>query len=1105
MNIHPFIRFPFMVVLNAFAVFFITIQPNLTAQARLESVIQKTDFNNITDAKFVQGENMLVMSTLNGHVRLWEPSTGRIVRSYEGHTDYVRGIALTRDEATLISGGWDRAIRIYDFKTGKTLRTFKADRSINRLSFSSPGNKIAVRSFDENYLTLWDMESGNSEERQVSGLGGKIVCHPKRPSLVFVSFDTIKVWETDRGIIRPLYKIKDRTRISWLAIDDQGRWIGVGMGNGKILILDADTGSFISEIQGHKEYVGSMMFHPVEDVLLTSADDGYIRLWQLPSLKETGSWKIKGKRPAVFDISPSGRHVALCQDLNNLSVMTFPEGKIINTIGSETSVVYSAKFCHDNRHLLTGNRIGAISLWDLGTGRLAQTYHGGNAAFAEIALLKNESQILAVNYDKTTFCFDRYTGEELYRVEHDQDFNVALVADELRGRFITAGKDSMVKVWSVESGEMIMQFDAYEDPPDNWDPYARIQALAMDPQKRYLCSGGYDRHVRIWDADSYQLVHTFEPLEAEIRTAAFSPDSKLLCVGCEYPEKNMYLYDINTFSLKKKLFTDMKWAGDLSFSPDGTRILCVGGAGEVQLWDVQSGQCIGNLEGHEAVPVTFAVFSHDGRSFTTGGYDHTFKIWDARSGLCQATFVPVRDQDFIIQTPDHYYTSSRSGLGNVYFRQNEVTYPFDQFDLHYNRPDIVIERLGRASSALVNAYHNAYLKRLRRMGFTESDIQGQTGLPEIQVLNALPISTNQKVISLSIEARDKVSAIDRINVFVNDVPVFGMKGKPVEKHRSKKIRETIELELTTGNNKIQISCHNTRGLESLKENFDIDYTGQMTRSDLYVMGIGVSRYQDEQFNLDFAAADAERVAELFRENHNGGFDSVRVRLFLDERATRMNIMQTKTWLGQTRVDDSVILFVAGHGILDSLANYYIATYDINFLKPGENGLPYEDLTSLLDGIPARRKLLLIDACHSGEIEENTRLAYESVRPEGVRFKSVRGVQMIQENKKEILDAAELSKLLELLFVDLRRDTGASILTASSGEQVSYESENWQGGVFTYSLLHGIEQLKADTDGDQRIRVSELRDYVMRTVPELTGGHQTPKARRENLADDFMVW
>jgi len=91
----------------------------------------------------------------------------------------------------------------------------------------------------------------------------------------------------------------------------------------------------------------------------------------------------------------------------------------------------------------------------------------------------------------------------------------------------------------------------------------------------------------------------------------------------------------------------------------------------------------------------------------------------------------------------------------------------------------------------------------------------------------------------------------------------------------------------------------------------------------------------------------------------------------DEQATRENIIKTKSFLQQSNEDDYVMVFVASHGLLDKDFNYYLATYDTDFTNPALKGLPYDELEMLLDGIKSRKKTLLIDACHSGEVDEDS--------------------------------------------------------------------------------------------------------------------------------------
>ena len=72
-------------------------------------------------------------------------------------------------------------------------------------------------------------------------------------------------------------------------------------------------------------------------------------------------------------------------------------------------------------------------------------------------------------------------------------------------------------------------------------------------------------------------------------------------------------------------------------------------------------------------------------------------------------------------------------------------------------------------------------------------------------------------------------------------------------------------------------------------------------------------------------------------------------------------------------------------------------------------------------------------------------------------------------------------------------------------QFALESDEWSNGVFTYSMMEALRTGKADMDYDRAISISELRDYVIKRVTELTGGAQKPTMRRGGAGNDFIVY
>ena len=156
---------------------------------------------------------------------------------------------------------------------------------------------------------------------------------------------------------------------------------------------------------------------------------------------------------------------------------------------------------------------------------------------------------------------------------------------------------------------------------------------------------------------------------------------------------------------------------------------------------------------------------------------------------------------------------------------------------------------------------------------------------------------------------------------------------------------------------------------------------------------------------------------------------------------------------------------------------------------------------------ARKKLLLIDTCHSGEVDkEESELVVSNTSGEGtVTSRSFRGVKVA--NKKgdgPSLGLQNSAELVQELFADLRRGSGAMVISSAGGAEYAYEAEEWSNGVFTFAVLEGLSKKKADENQDGEIRVSELRDYVTNRVQSLTQGKQTPTSRRENLEYDFRI-
>jgi uncharacterized caspase-like protein len=207
-------------------------------------------------------------------------------------------------------------------------------------------------------------------------------------------------------------------------------------------------------------------------------------------------------------------------------------------------------------------------------------------------------------------------------------------------------------------------------------------------------------------------------------------------------------------------------------------------------------------------------------------------------------------------------------------------------------------------------------------------------------------------------------------------------------------------------------------------------------------------------------------------------------VLLDGDATLANIVALREKLQQTGVNDEVVVYYGGMGILSKDFDYYLGNYEMDFRNPSVNGLSYESLRGLLAGIPARKRLLLIDACHSGEVDIDT--SGLSMQPE-VIGESTRGALVAKQAAGRPLPSVRY-------FQDNTRD-GILQLSASQGNEFALESHQWKGGLFTYSLINALKNPKTDKDNNREISFDELYENVYEEVQRLSNNMQHAEARK----------
>lgn len=440
-------------------------------------------------------------------------------------------------------------------------------------------------------------------------------------------------------------------------------------------------------------------------------------------------------------------------------------------------------------------------------------------------------------------------------------------------------------------------------------------------------------------------------------------------------------------------------------------------------------------------------------------------------------------------TPEGYYWVARDEVRRYHFVREARAFSLSSYELKLNRPDIILSRTGFSSPELVASYLEAYRRRVARYPSYAEKAEWEATLPGLQIenKNQLKALTQDPECTLNVYAKSGNSPLRTVFVYVNGNPVNGRQGIPAGSVTE--FRKSISFPLSSGSNSIRVVVEDEAGVESFPESVEVELQREYTPK-VYFVGIGVSRYQDASMNLKYADADVRRLAGDFGWRYG---DRLVVDTLLNERVTVENLLALREKLKTTHVDDYVIVSFSGHGLLDKDMNFFFACHDMDFKNPEKRGFSYAQMESLTDLIPARRKLLLIDACHSGEVDQQQEAsATQSLAP-SVQVYQTKGAtaEIVSQNTSSF-------RLMQSLFSDVTHSNGTFVISASSGDEFAFESDAWRGGVFTYSFLHALDDLYADTRGKETFRISTLRNKVYETVIRLTQNRQRPTSRAENV-------
>jgi WD40 repeat protein len=237
--------------------------------------------NIVESVAFSPHGNLFASGSHDRTVRLWDVSTGRCIRTLQGHADRVWTVAFSSNGQLLASSSEDKTIRIWEASTGDCINTIKSSWTFS-VAFS-PDNKVLASGGDDQMVSLWDISASTCFKvlQGHANIVRSVAFSSDGRLLVSGSEDkSIKLWDVNSG--NCLKTLEGHTSlIRSVAFSPDGQYLASASHDQTVRLWEISSGRCVRVLQGHKHWIWSVAFSPHGKFLASGSHDGAIKFWDI--------------------------------------------------------------------------------------------------------------------------------------------------------------------------------------------------------------------------------------------------------------------------------------------------------------------------------------------------------------------------------------------------------------------------------------------------------------------------------------------------------------------------------------------------------------------------------------------------------------------------------------------------------------------------------------------------------------------------------------------------------------------------------------------------------------------------------------------------------
>ena len=337
-----------------------------------------------------------------------------------------------------------------------------------------PAEIEILRRWIDTGATPWKTDAIDSEPLNVPDIKPKIGVQPQVSSLAYSPDGrTLAVAGYREVRLLDSANLKLRSALSGptdavraLAHSPEGGILAAAGGNparyGEIVLWDANTGSHLRTLRGHRDYIYAIAFSPDGKTIASSSYDRLIKIWDAQSGAEIKT--LKEHVDAVFPIafSPDGKRLASGSADRTVKIWDVASGRRIYTLSDSTDVIFTLAFHASGQKLSAAGADKYIRTWNIGpdAGTLSQSIIAHEAEITKILYFPDGKRLASTGADRTVKIWDMERGEVITSLETQPDWALSMAVSP-DGKVLAIGRyDGSVSCYDASTGRPVMSYAA---------------------------------------------------------------------------------------------------------------------------------------------------------------------------------------------------------------------------------------------------------------------------------------------------------------------------------------------------------------------------------------------------------------------------------------------------------------------------------------------------------------------------------------------------------------------------------------------------------------------------------------------------------------------